>query len=208
GAVAVETPELLDEGRPAGHRLGVELLDESLLAVLFAEEVQGQRDREERRQEDRRLLAVLQPSGLQLVVGGTRGEVGRDLFGPASAKGVDQDEPEPSDSADGGQRDDDVRRHASATDLGGEGVVVHMHEGPRGYSTDGAGARGVSMIEPVWMISSLLSLTSTTNRSRFRGAGPSKYSPTPLYLEPWHGHSNPWLVAHHGTRHPRWTHRW
>src|SRR5688572_25002299 len=87
-------------------------------------------------------------------------------------------------------------------------MVVHMQDGPRGYSTDWDGARGVSMMLPVDMTSSLLSLTLTTNRSRLRGAGPAKYSPMALYFEPWQGHSNPIEVAHQGTRQPRWTHRW
>src|SRR5690606_34470586 len=85
---------------------------------------------------------------------------------------------------------------------------VHIQDGPWGYSTEGDGARGVSMIVPVWMMSSLESLTSTEKRSRLRGAGPSKYSPIPLYFEPWHGHSNPCEVVHHGTRQPRCTQRW
>ena len=33
-------------------------------------------------------------------------------------------------------------------------------------------------------------MTVIWNRSRPRGAGPSWYSPAPLYFEPWHGHSN------------------
>src|SRR4029450_11091183 len=45
-------------------------------------------------------------------------------------------------------------------------------------------------------------------RSRPRGAGPSLYSPAWLYLEPWHGHSHHWAVAHQGTRQPRGTQRW
>src|SRR5690606_15422369 len=208
GAVAVEAAELLHESLAAGDGLGVELLDEALLAVLLTQEIEGERHGEEGGQQHRRLLAGFEAPGLQLVVGDARGQVGGDLFGSATAQRVDQDESQPSDPADGGQRDDDVGRHASATDLGGEKVVSHMHEGPRGYSTDGAGARGVSTIVPVWMMKSLLSVTSTTNRSRLRGAGPAKYSPISLYLEPWQGHSKPWLVAHQGTRQPRWTQRW
>src|SRR5215210_6941206 len=50
--------------------------------------------------------------------------------------------------------------------------------------------------------------TSTTNRSRPRGAGPPFFSPTRLYWDPWHGHSNHCEVTHDGTRQPRWTHFW
>src|SRR5438132_13105147 len=50
--------------------------------------------------------------------------------------------------------------------------------------------------------------TLTTKRSRPRGAGPPFFSPTRLYCEPWQGHSNHCEVRHHGTRQPRWTHRW
>ena len=41
-----------------------------------------------------------------------------------------------------------------------------------------------------------------------RGAGPSWYSPAPLYFDPWHGHSNHFEDAQNGTRQPRCTHRW
>ena len=41
-----------------------------------------------------------------------------------------------------------------------------------------------------------------------RGAGPPFFSPTRLYFEPWHGHSNHCEVWHHGTRHPRCGHFW
>src|SRR5437879_9547004 len=50
--------------------------------------------------------------------------------------------------------------------------------------------------------------TLTTKRSRPRGAGPPFFSPTRLYCDPWHGHSNHCEVLHHGTRQPRWTQRW
>src|SRR5687767_10617065 len=50
--------------------------------------------------------------------------------------------------------------------------------------------------------------TSIGNWSRPRGAGPPFFSPTRLYLEPWHGHSNHCDVWHQGTRQPRWTHFW
>src|SRR5919106_537245 len=45
-------------------------------------------------------------------------------------------------------------------------------------------------------------------RSIPRGAGPPFFSPTWLYCEPWHGHSNHFDVSHEGTRHPRWGHFW
>src|SRR5206468_1657102 len=48
----------------------------------------------------------------------------------------------------------------------------------------------------------------TGNRSRPRGAGPPFFSPTRLYFEPWHGHSNHCDTLHHGTRQPRCTHFW
>ena len=41
-----------------------------------------------------------------------------------------------------------------------------------------------------------------------RGAGPAFFSPTRLYCEPWHGHSNHWLLLHSGTRQPRCGHFW
>ena len=41
-----------------------------------------------------------------------------------------------------------------------------------------------------------------------RGAGPPFFSPTRLYFEPWHGHSNHCEVWHHGTRQPRCGHFW
>src|SRR5438132_13851842 len=44
--------------------------------------------------------------------------------------------------------------------------------------------------------------------SRPRGAGPPFCSPTRLYFEPWHGHSNHCELLHHGTRQPRCTHFW
>src|SRR2546426_8793488 len=50
--------------------------------------------------------------------------------------------------------------------------------------------------------------TFTAKRYIPVGAGPSWYSPASLYFEPWHGHSNHWLVWQKGTRHPRWTHFW
>src|SRR5207302_9787673 len=49
---------------------------------------------------------------------------------------------------------------------------------------------------------------SIGKRSRPRGAGPPFFSPTRLYFEPWHGHSNHCELLHHGTRQPRWTHFW
>ena len=51
-------------------------------------------------------------------------------------------------------------------------------------------------------------LMATGNMSRPRGAGPNFFSPTRLYREPWHGHSNHCEVSHHGTRQPRWGHFW
>ena len=48
----------------------------------------------------------------------------------------------------------------------------------------------------------------TTKWSSPRGAGPPFFSPTRLYFEPWHGHSNHCEVWHHGTRQPRCTHFW
>src|SRR2546426_4758418 len=45
-------------------------------------------------------------------------------------------------------------------------------------------------------------------RSRPRGAGPPFFSPTRLYCEPWHGHSNHCDVWQLGTRQPRCTHFW
>ena len=39
-------------------------------------------------------------------------------------------------------------------------------------------------------------------------AGPPFFSPTRLYFEPWHGHSNHCEVAHDGTRQPRWGQVW
>src|SRR5204863_6034315 len=50
--------------------------------------------------------------------------------------------------------------------------------------------------------------TETAKRSRPRGAGPPRFSPTRLYFDPWHGHSNHCEVWHQGTRHPRCTHFW
>ena len=41
-----------------------------------------------------------------------------------------------------------------------------------------------------------------------QGAGPAFFSPTRLYFEPWHGHSNHCDDWHHGTRQPRCTHFW
>src|SRR4051812_5818085 len=49
---------------------------------------------------------------------------------------------------------------------------------------------------------------SGVNRSRPRGAGPPFFSPTRLYCEPWHGHSNHCEVGQFGTRQPRCTHFW
>ena len=40
------------------------------------------------------------------------------------------------------------------------------------------------------------------------GAGPPFFSPTRLYCEPWHGHSNHCDVSHYGTRQPRCGHFW
>src|SRR5438270_8010057 len=50
--------------------------------------------------------------------------------------------------------------------------------------------------------------TDTAKRSRPRGAGPPFFSPTRLYFDPWHGHSNHCDDLHHGTLQPRWTHFW
>ena len=50
--------------------------------------------------------------------------------------------------------------------------------------------------------------TVMAKRSRPRGAGPPFFSPTRLYCEPWHGHSNHCEVRHYGTRQPRCTHFW
>src|SRR5437764_14410901 len=50
--------------------------------------------------------------------------------------------------------------------------------------------------------------TLTPKRSSPRGAGPPFFSPTRLYFEPWHGHSNHCELLHHGTRQPRCTHFW
>ena len=58
------------------------------------------------------------------------------------------------------------------------------------------------------MVTSPPPLTVSVKRSRPRGAGPSLFSPTRLYFEPWHGHSNHCDDWQHGTRHPRCTHRW
>ena len=41
-----------------------------------------------------------------------------------------------------------------------------------------------------------------------RGAGPPFFSPTRLYCEPWHGHSNHCEVSQLGTRQPRCGHFW
>ncbi len=41
-----------------------------------------------------------------------------------------------------------------------------------------------------------------------RGAGPAFFSPLRLYCEPWHWHSNHWLVLHSGIRQPRCGHFW
>ena len=40
--------------------------------------------------------------------------------------------------------------------------------------------------------------SSSAKRSRPRGAGPPRFSPTRLYFDPWHGHSNHCDVWHHG----------
>src|SRR5437764_10345487 len=50
--------------------------------------------------------------------------------------------------------------------------------------------------------------TLTPKRSSPRGAGPPFFSPTRLYFEPWHGHSNHCDDSHHGTLQPRCTHFW
>ena len=64
------------------------------------------------------------------------------------------------------------------------------------------------MTSEVSTITSPFSATVTLNRSMPRGAGPSWYSPAPLYFEPWHGHSNQLDCWQNGTRQPRCTHRW
>src|SRR5437879_5825729 len=48
----------------------------------------------------------------------------------------------------------------------------------------------------------------TAKRSIPRGAGPPFFSPTRLYFEPWHGHSNHCDTLHHGTRQLRCGHFW
>ena len=67
---------------------------------------------------------------------------------------------------------------------------------------------GPGTIVPVSTVTSPLPSTVTGKRSMPRGAGPAFFSPTWLYCEPWHGHSNHWLVAHDGTRQPRCGHFW
>src|SRR6478752_10750176 len=57
-------------------------------------------------------------------------------------------------------------------------------------------------------ITTLPPVTATPKRSRPRGAGPPFFSPTRLYCEPWHGHSNHCDVVQLGTRQPRCTHFW
>src|SRR5438067_7656257 len=60
------------------------------------------------------------------------------------------------------------------------------------------------------LVSTVMVLPSITmpKRSRPRGAGPPFFSPTRLYFDPWHGHSNHCELLHHGTRQPRCTHFW
>ena len=49
---------------------------------------------------------------------------------------------------------------------------------------------GPSTIVPVSTVTSPLPATVIGNRSMPRGAGPAFFSPTRLYCDPWHGHSN------------------
>jgi len=63
-------------------------------------------------------------------------------------------------------------------------VFSAIHEAPFGYLTVGRGALGDSRIIPVFIINRPVSVTETGNLSRFLGAGPAYYSPTPLYLDP------------------------
>ncbi len=81
--------------------------------------------------------------------------------------------------------------------------------GALGLLTGGVGAdrRAVDDV-PVSTVTSPLPATVIGNRSMPRGAGPAFFSPTRLYCDPWHGHSNHWLVAHSGTRQPRCGHFW
>ena len=75
--------------------------------------------------------------------------------------------------------------------------------------TGGVGADGRSLERPSRCRRSMLAPEMlSANRSRPRGAGPPVFSPTRLYFEPWHGHSNHCEVWHHGTRQPRCTHFW
>ena len=61
---------------------------------------------------------------------------------------------------------------------------------------------------PVLIVTSPLAPIVAGWRSMPRGAGPAFFSPTRLYCEPWHWHSNHWLVVHCGTRQPRCGHFW
>ena len=67
---------------------------------------------------------------------------------------------------------------------------------------------GTPMITTLVSMLMLLPEIVSTKWSSPRGAGPPCFSPTRLYFEPWHGHSNHWDCWQYGTRHPRWTHRW
>src|SRR6478752_3983882 len=57
-------------------------------------------------------------------------------------------------------------------------------------------------------ITTLPPVTATPKRSMPRGAGPPFFSPTRLYCEPWHGHSNHCDDGQLGTRQPRCGHFW
>ena len=70
------------------------------------------------------------------------------------------------------------------------------------------GRSGDDAVGAVSTVTSPLLATVTGKRSMPRGAGPAFFSPAWLYCDPWHGHSNHWLVAHDGTRQPRCGHFW
>ena len=159
---------------PLDRALG-ELHDETLLSLLLGEKVERERNGEECGEGNRRLLPSLQPAGLDLLVVDTGPKIGSDLFATPVADGRDEEHAQPGDPCDQGDDRDDVGGHASATAL--------MQLGPCGYWTSNTGARGVWMMVPVRMIR-LPPWFSTTNRSRLRGAGPPKYWPMALYLDP------------------------
>ena len=174
-AVTVETAELLDEVRATLDRALGELLDEALLSLLLGEEVERERNGEECGEGDGRLLPALQPPGLDLLVVDAWSKIGSDLLTTPVADRRDEEHAQPGDPCDQGDDRDDVGGHASATAL--------MQLGPCGYWTSNTGARGVWMMVPVRMMR-LPPWFSTTNRSRLRGAGPPKYWPMALYLDP------------------------